>query len=286
VSQRYRTPPQWLAPATALRVASSMIRRRMRGWQQPIVRYDDGRSRIVADLRTALGLGLYRYGFHAPEIELVRLLLKPGDTFVDGGANVGLFSLVAAAAVGPTGHVVCFEPASATRASLCRNVEINRFSWVEVRAEALGEAEATGTLLTFDGDGAGLSSFAPANSAGARDEEVRITTLDRFFSRHAATIRLVKLDLEGAEVRALRGASELLASGPDLIVELEPSHLRRQGDSAEELVRLLEAAGYQIYEIGLSGIERVVSSSDPTVSATNVFATRDPGVATSMRTAS
>jgi FkbM family methyltransferase len=230
----------------------------------------------VADLGTALGLGLYRYGFHAPEIDLVRRILRPGDVFVDGGANVGLFSLVAAACVGPTGRVVCFEPATATCARLRRNLELNRFPWVEVREEALGESIATGTLLSFEGDGAGLSSFAPAQVGGARAEQVRVATLDGLLGRDASVIRLVKLDLEGSELKALRGATALLATGPDLIVELEPEHLRRQGSSAEELVRLLETAGYRVYAMSPSGEwNQPVSSSDTITDGANVLARRD-----------
>ena len=92
------------------------MRRRLPGLARVAVPYDSGRSRIIADLRTALGLGLYRYGgVTAPELALLRDRLGPGDTFVDGGANVGLFTLVAAARVGPAGRVISFEPAEHTR---------------------------------------------------------------------------------------------------------------------------------------------------------------------------
>jgi FkbM family methyltransferase len=262
------------SPGQAWRIASSLIRRRLGKGLDVVVPYDGGRSRIVADLRTALGLALYRYGHRAPEIELMRRLLRPGDAFVDGGANVGLFALVAAGCVGASGRVVCFEPASATRSALRRNVDLNAFDWVDVRAEALGGSASRGLLLSFEGDGAGLSSFAPATAEGARREDVPIATLDSVLAV-LPDIRLVKLDLEGAELKALRGAGELLERGPHLIVEIEPGHLARQDASVGELVAFLTERRYRLYEITPAGDSYQLDPlGDRLPSGTNVFATR------------
>jgi FkbM family methyltransferase len=264
-----------------MRIASSLVRKRIPGGHEVVVPYDGGRSRMIADLRTALGLGLYRYGFDAPEINLLRRLLRPGDTFVDGGANVGLFALAAAACVGPTGRVVCFEPATATRAVLRRNVDLNGFRWVEIRDEALGDRTSIGRMLTFEGDGAGLSSFAPATLSGARSEDVPIETLDALFSPNASRLKLVKLDLEGSEVKALRGATEVLSLGPDLILEVEPDHLERQGCSAAELLHLLKSAGYQLRRIlPAPGSYRLTDYDAGAREGGNVFATRNANAAT------
>ena len=154
--------PAWRRrPArTALRVATSLIRRSIPGLGGPAVKYDGGRSRIVADLSTPLGLELYRYGDRAdPDLDLLRCLLRPGDVCVDGGANVGLFTLVAAAKVGPTGKVVAFEPSPKTHMALRANVELNGFSWVERREEALDDCAGERDLIAFDAAGSGLSSF-------------------------------------------------------------------------------------------------------------------------------
>ncbi len=156
--------PAWRRrPArTALRVATSLIRRSIPGLRGPAVKYDEGRSRIVADLSTPLGLELYRYGERVdPDLDLLRCLLRPGDVCVDGGANVGLFTLVAAAKVGPTGKVVAFEPAPKTHVALRANVELNGFSWVERREEALDDCAGERDLISFEAAVSGLSSFRP-----------------------------------------------------------------------------------------------------------------------------
>jgi FkbM family methyltransferase len=246
--------PAWRrAPcATSLRVASSMLRRHVPGLREATVAFDGGRSRVIADLRTCLGLRLYRYGMRDPELDLVRLLLRPGDVFVDAGANAGLFSLVAAARVGPGGRVVACEPAPRMRAMVERNALLNGFGWVEAHGVALADQPGSAELVVFDGDGSGLSSFSPGSPEGGKRRIVPVTTLDELVPAHEAPrVAAVKIDVEGAEVRVLKGAARLLARcRPDLLVEVDEGHLARQGASARELRAIAEAAGYEAFRIG------------------------------------
>jgi len=247
-----------------------------------VVPYDSGRSRIVADLRTALGLGLYRYGMSAPELALVRDRLRLGDAFIDGGANIGLFSLVAAAQVGSSGHIIAFEPAERAREALEGNVRLNRFDWVEIRPEALADFNGTTTLLTFDGDASGFSSLAPPEIGSPRHEGIVVTTLDAALSHGLRSqVKLVKLDLEGAEYKALVGARQLLTEyGPELILELEDSHLSRQGSSAREVLDLLRRHDYQVFRIWPAPVgyrlRSLSETGDDGQLPPNVFATREP----------
>jgi FkbM family methyltransferase len=239
---------------TALRLLTSLLRRRVPGLEHTLIPYDKGRSRMAVDLRSVLGLHLYRYPYEDPELELCISLLDAGDLFVDGGANVGLFSLAAAARVGNAGKILSFEPARATRERLVRNVSLNRLSWVEVRAEALADRAGDVELTVFDIDRDGLSSFAPS-LGGGRKERVRAVALDTLLSAgEAARLRVIKLDLEGAELSALRGARGLLAQhGPDVFVEVVPEHLARQGATAEALFDLLLGHGYRLFQAASSG---------------------------------
>ncbi|WP_394848592.1 FkbM family methyltransferase [Pendulispora brunnea] len=245
--------PAWRkAPVrTSLRVAASLVRKRVPFLRRTVVAYDGGRSRVAVDLSTALGLTLYRYPYREPEIELLARLLAPGDTFIDGGANIGLFTLVAASRVGPHGKVVAFEPASTTRSRLANNATLSGFSWIDIRSTALSDAEGELELVVFDGDGAGLSSFSPANTGGGRRETVRIVTLDSALADIDPTrLRAIKLDLEGAEHAALRGAHETLSKArPDLVLELEPEHLARQGTNAAAVTGLLRSHGYELFRV-------------------------------------
>ena len=171
-----------------VRIASSIVRRHLRH-QLVNVRFDDGRSRIRADLDTALGLQLYRYGLEDPDLAAVGRLLGPGDFFIDGGAQVGLFTLVAASRVGPSGLVVACEPAPATRGRLIDNLELNDFSWVTPLGVALSDRRSSAQFVAFDGNGSGLSSFAPAPDVeGGSSMTVHTSTLDEIAGDRIPTL--------------------------------------------------------------------------------------------------
>ena len=98
-------------------------------------------------------------------MRFVSRFLKPGDCFVDCGANIGTYSLLAASAVGPTGRVVSYEPVAATAQRLRENVEINHLEAViDVRQQAVG-AERSVALVTSGSD---VSNTLVFDSAGSR----------------------------------------------------------------------------------------------------------------------
>jgi FkbM family methyltransferase len=268
---------------TALRVATSLVRRRVSPLRDAVVPFDGGRSRIVADLSTSVGLILYRYGHVDPEMALLRTLLSPGDVFVDGGANVGLMTLVAAAQVGRTGTVIAFEPSSRTRRMLTRNVELNAFDWVRIQPDALDSGPGERKFVARRGNAAGLSSFAPAEATSKDDVElVHTVSLDEALAAvDAKRLTLIKLDLEGAELAALRGSLRVLeTAGPDLIVEVEEPHLRRQGASSREVLDLVKGQGYHVYRMtwATPGKPGLVEDGTPRAGSCgpNIFATKRP----------
>lgn len=231
-------------PGAVLRIALSLARRRHRALRAPVVSVSG--VRVRADLRTPLGLQLYRYGFCPPELTLLRRLLGPGDVLVDGGANIGLFSLIAARAVGPGGRVLACEPAPGTMALLRANVAINGFAWVEPHEVALADRSGSESLAVFEA-GSGLSSFAPLDRDGRR-VEVAVTTLDELTAEITRPVTVVKLDIEGAEARALRGAADLIRRDrPLFMVEIEPDHLARQGASVADLQAVMGDGGYRAF---------------------------------------
>ena len=281
---KLRMNPAWYHRPirTALRTATTYIRRLHPRTKNAVIPFDAGASRIVAELDTSLGRGLYRYGYEDPDLDLVSRILASGDWFIDGGANVGLFSLVAARRVGSSGRVFAFEPAVATRSRLERNIAINQYDWIESRTEALGEKRGSASFFAFSGNGSGVSSFAPATREGAESQVVPVESIDRAMTDYpGAPLRLVKLDLEGAEMKALRGAVVTLeALGPDLLVEVERAHLERQGSSPEELFSFLTSRGYNAYRIRAekNSTTLLVSTDESSIGqgSPNFFFSRDP----------
>jgi FkbM family methyltransferase len=276
--------PTWRsAPLrTALRVAKSLARRAVPRMSRVVVSYDGGRSSIYADLHTPMGLMLYRYGHHDADLDLVGRLLEPGDVFVDGGANVGLFTLVAAQRVGSGGKVVAFEPGRAVRLRLLENIVLNRLAQVEVIPFALSSGAGQASFRVFAASGAGLNHLAPADGEEGGIETVALTSLDASVIPHdLGRLALIKLDLEGAEYHALLGATAILRSHrPDLLLEIEPAHLQRMGTSAEAVAELLSQHGYTFFrtgadEAGVAYLSPAAEISSPS-RRPNVFATVDP----------
>jgi FkbM family methyltransferase len=241
--QRCGTSPMVGAP----RVLAASLRQ-LRGGGDLVVSLG-GAAKIALDPGTPHGRRWFAYGFCEPAARVLQALLEPGEVAIDGGANIGLFTLLAAARVGSGGRVIACEPSPATMALLRANVERNGFGWVRLREVALDDAPGRLAMHVFD-PGSGFSSFAPADAARARQVEVQVATLDEIAGEDIGRVAVVKLDVEGAELRALRGATRILERArPDFIVELEPEHLERQGGSIAEVQELFEDADYVGYSI-------------------------------------
>lgn len=261
---------------TAIRVAVSLVRRRSRRFQLTVV--DVGHQVLMqADLTTALGLGLFRYGLNAPELVLLERLLGQGDTFIDAGAHVGTFALVAAQTVGPTGRVIAIEPAMPAAEALGVNLRLNSFECVELHAAALTDRVGRETFFVCDADDSGFSSFAPGVERVGTAQMTETTTLDDAFG--GIQVDFIKLDVEGSEARVLAGGKNLLASSrPHLLIEIEPDHLIRQGSSPDDIDAFLFRHGYSLWELvagSTTQLRRLLRSADRSASP-NVFATVAP----------
>jgi len=242
--------------AGAVRVLSASLRQLRHSGSTAVVALA-GSASVVVDLGTPHGRRLYAYGFCEPASRAMRSLLRTGDVVIDGGANIGLFTVLAAARVGPEGRVIACEPSSTTMQLLRDNVARNGFEHVALHEVALAAKPGRLSLQVF-APGSGFSSFAPADSSTANRVDVEVTTLDELAGDLVDRTNLVKLDVEGAELRALEGASRLLERArPDFIVELEPEHLERQGSTIAEVQALFGAADYVGCAIGPEGLEPI-----------------------------
>lgn len=168
------------------------------------------------------GWVLYEQGrWFESEITMLPKLLEPGATFVDVGANLGVYSMIAAHFVGPQGRVVAFEPTPEARELLEIAKQRNGFAGLVVRPEALsdhlGEAD-----LFFDSQ-TELASLSKSTSGTSKSIRVALTTLDAVHAEmDLSATSMVKLDAEGAEESILRGAKDFLrASDPVLLHEIK-----------------------------------------------------------------
>lgn len=206
--------------------------------------YDPG---FYADDMMASMLALHGGGSCEPEVaHLMFRVLREGDLAVDAGANVGFFTVLMARLVGRDGRVVAFEPAAVNLEKLRRNLALNGVTNVEVRPTALWDSD--GEMPFWYGHDTGACSLAQYHEA-AGSVLVRTEMLDACLD---ATPRLIKLDVEGAEERALRGGERWLSwvrarQVPYVTCEMNEDALSAMGASKESVRALMRWLGYQMF---------------------------------------
>lgn len=166
----------------------------------------------------------------------IRTRLKSGDVFVDAGANIGVFTVLAGNIVGVTGKVIAIEMIPETAARLRRHVDLNQLSKVSVVERALSDRSGEQVLASIPEGRFGQASIVRAT--GGTTVSVETTTLDEVLSAVEGSIALLKVDLEGAEAKAFAGAHQTLARSRAVIFE-------ELGD-VSAMIDLLSASGFTV----------------------------------------
>jgi len=166
--------------------------------------------------------------------------------FVDVGAHVGYFSLIGAVQVGPTGTVLSYEPDPEVFRYLQRNVA--PYPWVH--AQRLAIADRVGYLTFYRTPRQQESGWGSLFNGGEGRSAIQVatSTLDeQVIAHHLQRIDLVKVDVEGAEVRVLEGTRTLLKRyRPIWVLEINAPCLARDGRRPEDVHRLLQEADYRL----------------------------------------
>jgi FkbM family methyltransferase len=225
--------------------------------------YPWGKGRIVVDRNDKTSRRLFYLGTYENEVGTVLAsYLRPGMTFLDVGANVGIFSILAAQLVGPTGRVFSFEPELNNFRRFVRNLSINHFTNITVNRLALMDRVGSISLKVLAEDGWGMYSSVGEPLRGVKDpkglsghivrQRVECSTLDDFVRQNRlGRIDMVKVDVEGAELSILKSGKRLLGgeSAPVLIVEFNRITTRACGYDLVTLKKYLEALGYTLYRV-------------------------------------
>ena len=220
-------------------------------------------------ITTALGTSLIPViPFFEKELRLLPALVPPGATCLDVGAARGIYTVAMAAAVGPGGRVVAFEPQALPRAvATSTSAALGLRAVVDVHAVALGDREAADVMVVpyrgrlpvsgraflggaagpRDGFGEHTDTSGDADGfTGAREIPVRTRRLDRVVEAlDLGRVDLIKVDVEGAELRMLTGAEQTLSAfRPMLLMEIERRHTARYGHRPEAVFGWLADRGY------------------------------------------
>jgi FkbM family methyltransferase len=220
--------------------------------------------------------------FYEPETTmLVAAVLRPGDVFVDVGAHVGYFSMIAASLVGPTGQVISFEPAPDNYAHLVEHIRLNRYAHVLPLHCAAGSTEGVFDLhLNADNDGGHalwdvrMHQDNEKSRATPRRHPVFVATLDRVLETVASgRVRAIKMDVEGNEHAVLQGARRTLERHqvPFVIAEINRGGLMALGTSEESLRAYMASLGYDTWLIRPDTMELTKLEPGVTVTANVVF---------------
>ncbi len=191
-------------------------------------------------------------------VSFARAVLRPGDVAVDVGANVGVHSLRFAALIGPGGAVHAFEPNVDLITSL--KDSIRRNGWedrVVVHPVALGTQKGSGTLYVNDAIGLLSSTDRPEWLGGATEKRIRIARLDDVASLRERPVRLMKIDVEGAEAAVLSGGSALFEHAP-------PQHVIAEASSSVDAAPMVDWLIDRGYVPVIVRGNEVVATTSPT----------------------
>lgn len=182
------------------------------------------------------------------ETEIVKKIIKKGDVVIDVGANIGYYTLIFAKLVGQEGKVFAFEPEPTNFNILKKNVKINEYENVILINKAV--SNKTGKM-TLDLDEINKGGHSISKNNSEKTIEIESTKLDDYFKTYDGNINFIKLDIEGAEVEAIKGMSETIEKNEEvnIMAEYNPLSLSNLGSNSEEYFKSLMKFGFKIYDL-------------------------------------
>jgi FkbM family methyltransferase len=186
------------------------------------------------------------------ERELLRQVLFPGAVVVDAGANIGIYSEFLSRCVGPNGVVHSFEPAPENFKRLC--AATRKLSNVRLSQAAVGEHSGKSELYLSDKLNVDHRAYL-ADGDSRRVVPIEMVALDDYF-KPSQRVDLIKMDIQGYELHALRGANRVLQENPNikLLLEFWPYGLKQAGADWIDVITALVEKGMVITQVSTSGL--------------------------------
>lgn len=192
-----------------------------------------------------------RTGCYEPEtMAVLERVLRPGDTFLDVGANSGLFTVAAAKLVGETGRVIAIEPSARERAKIAANVSASNVSNVRIWGFAVGRRFGLARLAIATDQHAGLNTIGRKVFYKVPIKTTCIVPTAPLDALRLQRLDLIKVDIEGAETDFLLGAKQTIARcKPAIILEISGNVMGAYGASLEAMTEALQSLDYVMHEI-------------------------------------
>ncbi|MEP7165504.1 MAG: FkbM family methyltransferase [Ferruginibacter sp.] len=198
------------------------------------------------------GLRLLKEHKYEPEMtEKILSLLKTGDTFIDLGANEGYFSILASTKVGNEGKVHSIEPQNRLWEVILRNINKNGCYNINMIPFAISDKKNELSISLSPSINTGSSSIVKESRKKLwKNQKIFSTTLDDlFYKKEITQVCLIKIDIEGYEYFALKGAAKLLEMHiiRNILIEFHPAQLSKLGQTVTEIESFLKSYGYIEY---------------------------------------
>jgi FkbM family methyltransferase len=267
-------------------VLPALRKRRAAVWNQKTLKHPEVIKTVFPGVCMILYRGeilskaIFIGNFERQEIKFLSKIVRPGDTFIDIGSNIGYYTVIAARLVGARGKVIAVEPVKKTFDRLNRNIQLNHFKNVSPYRLALSSTDGILPMnVSQDGYDAWNSLTKPARGDAYVVEEVQTQKIDEFVrTNHIdGIVKMVKIDVEGWESELIKGGSEFFArlTSPILQIEFNETALNSAGSSARQLFEQVIAFGYQFYAYDgnknrLTPVEFTTDAMD-----TNLYAIKD-----------
>lgn len=251
-SDRYGRPPlvERMGNAAGRLIGEGWLRRLLRGgFRRLLGLVTGGGPRSVLPHGEVVRIAPeFRYLTWNPiEYEAFRTVLRPGDAALDVGANVGAYAILFGLWVGDTGRVLAFEPAPDAMAGLRRHIGLNRLAHrVQPIQAAVADAVGEAGFVSEGSQGTNHLRRGAGDPTANTVITVPTTTIDAVCAEHHLRPRLIKIDVEGAELAVLRGARRTIAGmeqDAGIFVEMHPAAWRAMGQSADDMRAELGAQG-------------------------------------------
>ncbi len=272
----------------SIREGRHLLRAKTREWRWKIAKKNG--SYLFKDIEPGVRMKLYGdsifcrmvyfWDFEIETRQFLKSILRPGDVFLDVGANVGLFSLIAARSVGTDGQVHAFEPVRKTYERLVDNVKVNYLNNVACHRLALSDKDGESVMtIATDGHDAWNSLGKPYMGDSFDKETIATRTLDHFVDEHSLLnkIKAIKVDVEGWEAYVLAGGMKTLSSAkaPLIIIEFTEEAAALANSSCRAVYDKLKQLGYEMFKLNDGSTNFEPLSPLDTFPNSNVIATKN-----------
>jgi FkbM family methyltransferase len=207
--------------------------------------------RVTGNTEDLIQRYLYYFGIWEPNItNWISSTLKSGDGFVDVGANIGYYSLLASRLVGSDGNVVAIEAADPIHVILEKHIRLNRLGNVRTVLAAAAETRGVARVYLAGADNIGATKTTTGRPGVPGTEVAALPLCDILREDEIARARIIKIDVEGAEVSVVRGLAPVLdrlRPDAEILIEISPALMTDPGHSTAEIFSIMRGHGFSAF---------------------------------------